>query len=246
MAATDNRTEAAGSRVVVYRRVSSTAQDGPDSYGLDVQLADCKRYAERMGLTVVAVLTDVVSGTNGIADRTALPEAVGLLDAGVADGVLAANASRIARTLTTAEGIYAAVWARDCAVHLADTGLVQKDDPNDPMRTALRQVAGVFAELDRGMVAKRLADGRRAKRAAGGYGGGFRAEVAADVDALALALRRDGKSWRGVAAALDESGHRPPSGGAWAQSTVRTMVRRAERAERGRALAKTAPTSESA
>jgi hypothetical protein len=33
---------------------------------------------------------------------------------------------------------------------------VLQDDSNDPMRTALRQVVGVFAELDRRMVVKRL------------------------------------------------------------------------------------------
>lgn len=46
-------------------------------------------------------------------------------------------------------------------------GEVYRDDPDDPMRTAIRQVMGVFAELDRKMVAKRLRDGRLAKAAAG-------------------------------------------------------------------------------
>ena len=48
-----------------------------------------------------------------------------------------------------------------------NTGEVHRDDPDDPMRTAIRQVMGVFAELDRKLVAKRLRDGRLAKAAAG-------------------------------------------------------------------------------
>jgi DNA invertase Pin-like site-specific DNA recombinase len=42
-----------------------------------------------------------------------------------------------------------------------------QDDPDDPMRTAIRQIQGVFVELDRKTVVKRLRDGRRAKAAEG-------------------------------------------------------------------------------
>ncbi len=40
---------------------------------------------------------------------------------------------------------------------------MQPDDPDDPLRTVMRQMVGVFAELERRTVAKRLsgaADGR--------------------------------------------------------------------------------------
>lgn len=53
-----------------------------------------------------------------------------------------------------------------------DAGEVQQDDPDDPMRTALRQMMGVFAQLERGMVTDRLRRGKAAKRAQGGYVGG--------------------------------------------------------------------------
>jgi DNA invertase Pin-like site-specific DNA recombinase len=65
------------------------------------------------------------------------------------------------------EATLALVWQRGTRVFAADTGEVHRDDPDDPMRTAIRQVMGVFAELDRKMVAKRLRDGRLAKAAAG-------------------------------------------------------------------------------
>ncbi|MEU9323992.1 recombinase family protein [Streptomyces canus] len=52
---------------------------------------------------------------------------------------------------------------RDCA----NRREVHQDDPDDPMRTAMRQVIGVFAELDRRMVVKRLRGGRTAKAASG-------------------------------------------------------------------------------
>ena len=61
----------------------------------------------------------------------------------------------------------ALVWQCGVKVFAADTGEVHRDDPDDPMRTAIRQVMGVFSELDHSMVAKRLRDGRLAKAAAG-------------------------------------------------------------------------------
>jgi DNA invertase Pin-like site-specific DNA recombinase len=40
------------------------------------------------------------------------------------------------------------------------------------MRTAIREMMAVFAGLERGLIAKRLRDGRRAKAAAGGHATG--------------------------------------------------------------------------
>lgn len=229
-----------GTRVALYLRVSSEGQDSPDAYGLDVQESDCRRYAERHGLRIVSVHREAVTGRHGLTDRTALPEAVAAIDAGEADGLLTAGLDRIARALTTQEAILAGVWSTGGTVHTVRDGLVPEDDPADPMRTAMRQMAGVFAELDRALVVKRLADGRRAKRAIGGYGGGYRAEVHPTLDALALALHREGRSLRAVAAALQDAGHTPPRGGVWRHTTVQRMVQRAERAERGRQTARAA------
>jgi DNA invertase Pin-like site-specific DNA recombinase len=62
----------------------------------------------------------------------------------------------------------AAIWRDDGHVSAVDQGEVMRDDPDDPMRTAMRQMVGVFAELDRPLVITRLRDGRRAKAAQGG------------------------------------------------------------------------------
>ncbi|HEV2928352.1 MAG TPA: hypothetical protein VGW74_06645 [Propionibacteriaceae bacterium] len=44
-----------------------------------------------------------------------------------------------------------------------DQGEVLRDDPDDPMRTAMRKMAGVMYELDRRLVVPRLRRGRRLK-----------------------------------------------------------------------------------
>ncbi|NEW71007.1 recombinase family protein [Streptomyces rhizosphaericus] len=46
--------------------------------------------------------------------------------------------------------------------------------PDDPMRTAMRQMRGVFAQLERSVIAARLRHGRREKAEQGGYAYGAR------------------------------------------------------------------------
>ena len=65
------------------------------------------------------------------------------------------------------EATLALVWQHGARVFAVDTGEAHRDDSDDPMRTAIRQVMGVFAELDRKMVARRLRDGRAARATAG-------------------------------------------------------------------------------
>src|SRR6516165_8715685 len=88
----------------------------------------------------------------------------------VGKGVIVGHIERLARALTVQEAALALVWKLGWAVFAAEAGAVPRDDPEDPMRTAIRQVMGVFAELDRRYVTERPRDGRRAKAATGREG----------------------------------------------------------------------------
>jgi DNA invertase Pin-like site-specific DNA recombinase len=107
-------------------------------------------------------------------------------------------------------------------------GDFSKDDPDDPMRTAMRQMVGVFAQLERAMIAKRLRDGRRHKSDLGGYGhgappDGYRAEGRALVPdpgeqetlSRIRQFRAEGASLREIARALTNEGRRPRRGERW-------------------------------
>ncbi|MEU6839725.1 hypothetical protein ABZ941_31230 [Streptomyces rubiginosohelvolus] len=52
---------------------------------------------------------------------------------------------------------------------MTDQGEILPDDPEDPMRAAMRQMMGVFAQLDRGMTVAKLRRGRRIKGEKGQY-----------------------------------------------------------------------------
>lgn len=115
--------------------------------------------------------------------------------------------------------------------------------PDDSMRTAMRQVQGVFAQLDRAMITKRLRDGRKAKAAAGkhsvgeyaygytGTGKGRDQDAGPEADeqvavSRIVELREAGESYRSIASTLDAEGHRPRRSASWSAMAVRNVAQR--------------------
>src|SRR5207249_1053290 len=137
------------------------------------------------------------------------------------------------------EGTLEKVWAFGATVFSADLGEVAQDDPDDPMRTALRQMVGVFAQLERGMIAARLRAGRRLKAERGGfaYGSppyGWRAidgELVEDADeqetiARARELRAGGRSLREIARVLDAEARSPRRAARWHSDSLAAVLNR--------------------
>src|SRR5262249_10380326 len=160
------------SALAAYVRVSTNGQ-AEAGLGLDVQRDAIEKWAAANGHRVVAWFEDAgVSGANGLESRVGLADALAALENRTADGLVVYKLDRLARQLTTQEGTLAKVWALGAAVFTVDLGEVPRDDPDDPMRTALRQMVGVFAQLERGMIAARLRAGRRLKAERGEYATG--------------------------------------------------------------------------
>jgi hypothetical protein len=123
--------------------------------------------------------------------------------------------------------IPAKIWNIGGVIHPTTRGEILPDDPDDPMRTAIRQVMGVFAQLDRTMTAKRMRNGRKAKAAASGYAGygspafgqhSIDGEVADDQAEQAVIermreLRGAGLPYRLIAARLNAEGLESKRGG---------------------------------
>lgn len=218
---------------VIYLRVSTLGQ-AVDGYGLDAQLDACRKYAKGQGLTVAEVHRDEgVSGTKAAHERPGLTAALASLTEG--DVLVMARLDRLARDLATQEAIFAAAWSSGASVHSADVGEWKRDDPDDPFRTSMRQMAGVFAELERRLVVKRLRDGRSAKaqkggKAVGRYPYGWdRTGAIEDEQRLlrrARALRGKGRTWQEVADRFNSEGLLNRSGTHWtAANTAKVMSR---------------------
>ena len=232
-------------RLVAYLRVSSETQ--LEGFGLDVQEAGIKKWAKANGHTIVATFTDAgVSGAKDAVDRPGLTDVLSeLANPPAANGMVVYRLDRLARALTVQEAVLALVWRDGGRVFTVEDGEVLEDDPDDPMRTAIRQMRGVFAQLDKTMTVKKLRDGRRAKAATGkksvgGYafgttGGGKGRDRDAVADTAeqiavrrALDLRAKGASYRVIATTLDAEGLKPRRAASWSAMSVRSVVLRAE------------------
>ena len=245
-------------RLVLLRRVSTAGQI--DGYGLENQEADCRKWARKVGpslggVRIVKVCTDGgITGKAADDERPGLHEALALIAAEEADGILAPNLDRVARELTVQEATLSVVWAHGGRVFTADHGEHLADDDDDPMRTFVRQVMGAAAQLERGIIAKRLRNGRKAKAAKGGYATGAPAygqkavdkELAADEqEAAVLALMRgwqaEGASVRAIADRLNSEDIPTKRGARWHPTTVNRLLnpgaRQAARDQSARARA---------
>lgn len=243
-------------RLVGYVRVSSDGQ--VDGYGLEVQRQAINGWAKANGHRITEVLADTaVSGTVEAMEREGLAAAIDAVQQGRADGVVCARLDRLARSLTVQEAALGLIWQANGKVFCADSGEIAEDDGDDPLRTALRQIVGAIAELDRALVVKRLRDGRRVKAEQGGYVAGaprygFRAEGGelvrdpaehAVVERM-LSLRAAGSSLNHIASVLNAEGVPTKRSGRWTASSVSRVVdpdvrerarRRAEVARKRRA-----------
>jgi DNA invertase Pin-like site-specific DNA recombinase len=178
-----------------------------------------------------------VSGTTD--ERDGLTEALAAVRYNGADGLVTYSLDRLARSLTVQEAALQQVWQADGRVFTVDSGEVLADDPDDPVRTFVRQVLGAVSQLEVGMIARRLRNGRRHKAEQGGYAYGappfgYRAEggeLVKDPAEIAVvkritALRDGGRSLREIAATLTEEGLKPKRGERWHPQTVARVLGR--------------------
>lgn len=222
--------------LVGYVRVSTDKQ--LDAYGPETQMADINRWAAQNGSKVVYWAEDAITGTSDLEDREGLEMALKVCEEGGADGIIVARMDRLARKLTTQEAILGQIWRQEITLIDAQVGVVEEDDPDDPMRTMIRQVLGAMAEFDRASTVARMRKGLRAKSAKGGYTGGHVGWGYTHKDDLVvpdervlsylldvLAMRQAGHSYDRIADYLNGCGIPTPKGGD--QGWTRVQVSRA-------------------
>lgn len=227
-------------KFIGYRRVSTAGQ--VDRYGLPAQETDLRAYARAGKHQLVRIETDGAKpGSLPPDERPGLLTALKAIERHEADGLLVpGDLDRLARELIVQEAILTQVWKTGGVVHATTRGEILADDPDDPMRTAIRQFMGVVAQLDRALVAKRMRNGRKAKAAAGGYAGfgspafGQRSidgELVTDEDQAATIdrmreLRGQGKGYKAIADTLNAEGLKSKRGGTWHPQTVARVLER--------------------
>ncbi len=227
-------------KLVAYLRVSTTGQV-EDGHGLEIQEDAVRRWAKERGHNLASVYTDEgVSGS--IETRAGLEEALSAVRFNGAEGIVVSSLDRLARSLTVQEAALQQVWSADGRVFSVDTGEVITDDPDDPVRTFVRQVLGAVSQLEAGMISRRLRRGRQHKASSGGYAHGappygFRAEGGAlvpdvrerEVAAIIKELRSEGLSLRQISTRLNQQRIPAKRGGHWYPQTVSRIVNAPDR-----------------
>lgn len=224
-----------------YIRVSSDVQ--VDAYGKETQKESIQRWADLLGHTVTVWFEeDGVSGKVEGADRPVL--AAILERADEFDGVVAFDATRLARRLYLQETLLNLIWATGLTVFTTTAGELEADE-DDPTKILIRQVIGAVAEFDHRSIVKKLHAARKMKSAEGGYIGGT-PKFGMRVEGSGKASRfvhdpeecriiteiesryRSGEGLRQIAASLNRRGIPSKTGKKWYASGIQRIIQRQE------------------
>src|SRR5215510_15702060 len=150
------RTDKSRVPALAYLRTSSAANVG-DGKASDKRQRDAiQSFAKHAGYELVGEFYDAaVSGADPIDTRPGFRE---LLERIVGNGVrtvIVEDASRFARTLMTQEAGIATLAGLGVRV-VTSRGDDLTDSDDDEMRVAMRQIAGVFSQLEKTRLVKKL------------------------------------------------------------------------------------------
>ena len=213
-----------------YTRVSSTGQ--VKGYGPQRQREDIAAFADSAGYEIVRYYEDAHTGTE--ADRPAFIEMIGEMMSNGVRVVIVESLDRFARDLLVQTTLLAKLASEGLTLIAANTGTdVTAAVRDDPMRKAMVAIQGVFAQLEKDLLVKKLARGRDDKRKADGRCegrlpfGSYEGEdvVLAEIKRLCRKPRGAAhRSYGEIADALNGLGFRTRYGKRWLPQTVRKIA----------------------
>lgn len=220
----DQDPKSAPKKAFAYLRVSGESQVEGD--GFPRQRAAIKKWAEANNVRIVRWFEEKgVSGSTEGVDRPAFQEMLTALLSNGTRMVLIERLDRIARDIVVQESILKELNRKGFE-------LVSASEPDlcsaDPYRSAMRQMLGVFAELDRKTIVLKLRAARQRTKARDGRCEGrkpfgFRDGEQPIVSRM-KSLKAEGQNWESISNSLNSEGFKTRSGGSWFPATVRRIV----------------------
>jgi len=141
-------------RVAIYGRVSTSGQS------TDIQLQECRQYAERCGYTVVSEYCDTISGTTSKDDRVALTRLLEDSFARKFDTVVVYSIDRLGRSLKHCLDILETLKSHRCDF----ISIKQQIDTSSPTGQLIFNIFACLANYERTMILERTALGRAKAR----------------------------------------------------------------------------------
>lgn len=165
--------------ILIYTRVSTTEQAADGTSSLSEQERKGRGVAMARGAQQFDIVVYTDPGISGSIPINQRPEGAKLIaDAREGDVIVAAKLDRLFRSASDALVTVEALQKRGVGVILADIGL-EPVTANGTAKLFFSMLA-TFAEFERGRIAERMEEGRRAKRERGGAIGhapyGYRVE----------------------------------------------------------------------
>lgn len=216
---------------VGYLRVSSQGQVSTD--GFPRQSESISRCCELKGFTILREYHE--EGVPGKLDEESRPAFQEMISDLLGNGcrtVVVEGMHRLAREYRTQEHLIIYLASKGITLISADTGEdITAAMMGDPMRRALVQIQGIFAELEKNMLVSKLAKARQRKKDKTGKGQGRHAfgEKPEEKEALMriMAMAQAGYFSTRIAEVLNsEVGMKTRSGKPWNRSTVAKIIAR--------------------
>lgn len=178
-------------RIAIYGRVSTAGQS------TDVQIQECRAYAERCGYLVVGEYCDTISGTTGKDDRPQLSRLLEDAFARKFDTVVVYSIDRLGRSLKHCLDILESLKN-----HRSDfISLKQQIDTSSPTGQLIFNIFACLASYERTQILERTALGRERAKARG-VKFGRKSKMNSSVSEAVRLLREKGAGIKEIAKSL--------------------------------------------
>ena len=147
-----------------YLRVSG--QNQIDGHGLDRQLDAVEKYAETNGYEILKVYREEgISGTMDEEHRPAFKEMISEILRNGVNIIIIESLDRLAREYRIQEQLLIYLVSKGIDLISANTGEnVTQAIQDDPMKKAMVQIQGIFSELDKSLLVRKLRKAREKVR----------------------------------------------------------------------------------
>lgn len=165
-------------RVVIYARVSTSAQD------YNHQLKSLREYAKKNSYIVLKEFKEKISGAKRIDDRIALTELMDYVRGHVVEKVLIFECSRLSRRPSDFLNIIEELNELGVSLYILQNGLetLLPDGSINPIAQLVVGIIGQFNAMERNLIRSRMAAGYENYREQGGVVGRKEGYVKPDID----------------------------------------------------------------